>query len=449
MKILSLCGLLGYGYEEASLQYALERGVDVIGVDAGSTDPGPYYLGSGNSFTNYGAVKRDLVLALPEAIKRKIPLIIGTAGGSGSKVHLEWCRRIIEEIAVEHHLHFTMGIIETDVSAEYIKNKIRQGRTKELAGGLELTEENVDKCTHIVSQIGAEPFIRLLEKRVDVILAGRACDTAIYTAPAIKAGYDEGLALHMAKIMECGALCAEPMTASDVILGEIEKDFFTLEPANLERRCTVERVAAHTMYEQSNPYFIYEPDGMADLRYSQYEQVNERRVKVSNSLFVPAEKYTLKIEGSMLTGYRTICIAQINDPLTIMHLDELIDKACVFVKANLKNSVDTDSYKVYLRRFGDAIPGINVQKSVVNSLGIIIDVVAKTQATANTICALTRARLLHTDYSGRKSSAGNLAFPFSPSDIPVGPVYNFGIYHLVEADDPLETSKTTIVQVGV
>jgi hypothetical protein len=448
MKILSLCGLLGYGYEEASLKYALETGIDVIGVDAGSVDPGPHYLGSGTSFTNYDAVKRDLALALPEAIRRKIPFIIGTAGGSGSKVHLAWCKKIIEEIAVEHDLHFTMGIIETDVDAEYVKEKIRQGKTRELGHGLELTEQNVDKCTHIVSQIGAEPFIRMIDKGADLILAGRACDTAIYTAPALKAGCDEGLALHMAKIMECGALCAEPMTASDAMIAEIGKDSFTLEPANFSRRCTIARVAAHTMYEQSNPYFIYEPNGMADLRLSRYEQINERVVRVSNSLFKPTEKYTLKIEGSMLAGYRTICIAKIHDPATIARLDELMDKVRVFIKTTLKDTVDPDAYTVTLRRFGDPLPGIKDPGPYTNTLGIIIDVVARTQDMANTICALARARLLHTDYPGRKSSAGNLAFPFSPSDIPVGPVYVFGIYHLVEADDPFETSKMSLVKVG-
>ena len=38
-----------------------------IAVDAGSTDPGPYYLGSGNSFTNREAVKRDLALIIENA----------------------------------------------------------------------------------------------------------------------------------------------------------------------------------------------------------------------------------------------------------------------------------------------------------------------------------------------------------------------------------------------
>ena len=101
MKIVALNGLLGYGYSEDALNIAFSEKVDYLGVDAGSTDPGPYYLGSGKSFTDRSAVKRDLSLALPKALSHKAPFIIGTAGGAGSKVHVDWVKDIISEIAEE------------------------------------------------------------------------------------------------------------------------------------------------------------------------------------------------------------------------------------------------------------------------------------------------------------------------------------------------------------
>ena len=82
-----------------------------------------------------------------------------------------------------------------------------------------------------------------------------------------------------------------------------------------------------------------------------------------------------------------------------------------------------------------------------SSLGIIIDVVGKTQEIADTICALARSRMLHCDYEGRKSSAGNLAFPFSPSDIHAGEVYEFSVFHLAEVDSLLETSVISVEEV--
>ena len=43
---------------------------------------------------------------------------------------------------------------------------------------------------------------------------------------------------------------------------------------------------------------------------------------------------------------------------------------------------------------------------------------------------------MHYGYPGRISTAGNLAFPFSPSDMHGGEVYEFSIYHLMELDRP-------------
>ncbi|MDD4083505.1 MAG: 3-methylaspartate ammonia-lyase, partial [Sphaerochaetaceae bacterium] len=71
-------------------------------------------------------------------------------------------------------------------------------------------------------------------------------------------------------------------------------------------------------------------------------------------------------------------------------------------------------------------------------LGIMFEVLAKTQETASAICASTRSTFLHYGYEGRKSTAGNLAFPFAPSDVEFGPVYEFSVYHLMEIDDPCE-----------
>jgi hypothetical protein len=448
MKIVSLNGLLGYGYSIESLEKIKAMDIDYIGVDGGSSDPGPFYLGNGTSFTNRDAVKRDVELVLPYAVERKIPLIIGTAGGSGGNAHVQWMREIIEEIAKEQGLGLKIAIIQSEVTKEYVREKMCVGKIKNIGPGLELTREIIDQCNRIVSQIGIDPYIKALESDADVILAGRSCDTAIFAAPAIKAGMDWGLAFHMAKIIECGALCAIPMAAADMIVADIEKESFTLEPANPVRRCTIERVAAHTMYEQTNPYYIYEPDGIIDLKKSQYEQISNRAVRISNSKFREAGIKTLKLEGTMLVGYRTITIAGINDPMTIKRIDAIFSEVKEFIAGNMAGKIGSDEYTITLRKYGEALPG-SIPQSIPNcNLGIILDVVAKSQDIANTICALARARLLHKDYQGRKSTAGNLAFPYSPSDIVCGPVYTFGIYHLAEVDDLCETSEINYVKVG-
>ncbi|MBQ2696026.1 MAG: acyclic terpene utilization AtuA family protein [Clostridia bacterium] len=437
MKIVALNGLLGYGYSEEALQQAFSEKVDYLGVDAGSTDPGPYYLGSGKSFTDRGAVKRDLLLALPKALEHKAPFIIGTAGGAGSQEHVAWLKEILLEIAREQKLSFKLGTVLSDVSTEYVLTKFDSGNIIDMSSEFPASRQSIEESSRIVSQIGIAPIIELLKKKVDVILCGRACDTAIYAAPCIYEGYSEGLAFHMAKIMECGAMCSEPVAAADVMQAYMYDAYFELRPANPLRRCTVDRVAAHTLYEQSNPYLIFEPDGVCDLTNSKFEQVDERTVRVTGSEFKEAEEKTLKLEGVKCSGFRTICPATIFDPDTIKNIDTITKTVTDFVKENTKNTLPEDSYSVNFKISGGAE----------SSMGIIMDIVGKTQEIADTVCALVRSRMLHCDYEGRKSTAGNLAFPFSPSDIHVGPVYEFSVFHLAKVDSLLETAKITVEEV--
>lgn len=429
MKIIALNGLLGYGYTEQALSNAFKQNPDFIGVDAGSTDPGPYYLGSGNSFTNRSAVKRDLALSLPTAVKNKIPFIIGTSGGSGAKPHVDWLCSIIDEIAAEHELSFKTAVIYADVYKEYVLDKFQQGKLKAM-GKLEATKQSIEESNRIVAQLSTKPVIEALDEGSHVIISGRLCDTAIYAAPAIRAGYDPGLAFHMAKIMECGSMCSEPLSASDVMMGEISDDSFVLTPMNDIRKCTVLRVAAHTMYEQSNPYKIFEPDGVIDLKNSQYEQITERSVRVTGSVLNENKVKTLKLEGTKVSGYRSISIASINDPITIDNIDVIFNGAKDFVKNNFSD-IPMDNYNITLRKYG----------SRDTDFGIIIEIVGKTKEISEAICAVMRARMLHFDYSGRKSTAGNLAFPYSPSDIKMGEVYTFSLYHLCEVDDEMECAN--------
>ncbi|MDD4335344.1 MAG: 3-methylaspartate ammonia-lyase, partial [Desulfotomaculaceae bacterium] len=97
--VLSPTAILGYGFPLNSLKKGLSRSPNAIAVDAGSTDPGPYYLGAGVSFTGRDAVKRDLGYLLEASAANKIPLLIGSAGGSGGEPHLKRDVDLVMEIA--------------------------------------------------------------------------------------------------------------------------------------------------------------------------------------------------------------------------------------------------------------------------------------------------------------------------------------------------------------
>jgi len=59
-------------------------------------------------------------------------------------------------------------------------------------------------------------------------------------------------------------------------------------------------------------------------------------------------------------------------------------------------------------------------------------------AIATAVAMFTRGVMQHADYPGILTTAGNMAYPFSPFGIPVGPAYRFNVYHLMPVADPLE-----------
>ena len=433
IRYLSLCGLLGYGYSPVSLQNALAGDLDFVGVDAGSTDPGPYYLGSGKGFVKRLQVKRDLELILPVIKEKKIPLIIGSAGGSGARPHVESVLEIIGEIAREKNLEFKTAVIYSDLSRVFLK-KAAQGHLTGCGGAPEFAPEMVDQLCNPVAQFGTEPIIAALEQNAEVIVAGRCCDTAVFAAYPIKHGFPAGLALHAAKIAECGALCARPVGANDSLVVEMFHDHFTVEPPNPQRACTPDSVAAHSLYEQPDPNCFYEPEGKIDLSGCSFEAITDRKVKVTGSQLIAAENITTKLEGTRLCGYRSITIAGLRDPSAIRHLTE-IEAGVRKAVAESANFVKEGEYTLRFLRYGmDAVMGKLESSSapLPCEVGLVIEAIAPTQEQADALIGLARSKALHQGFPDRKATAGNLAFPFSPSDFSGGAVYEFALYHITD-----------------
>lgn len=448
IRVLSPTAILGYGFPIESFIAGMERKPHVIAVDAGSTDPGPYYLGAGKSFTDRNSVKRDLEIMIPAALEAGIPLIIGTAGGSGGKPHVQLTLDIVKEITKENGLSFKLAVIDSEFDKEYIKENLRMGNISPLYPAKQISEDDIENTVRIVAQMGDEPFIEALNNGADLILAGRAYDPSVFSALAIKEGFDKGLAIHMGKILECAAITALPGSGSDSMFGYLRHDSFILEPLSPNRRCTTLSVAAHTLYEKSNPYLLPGPGGAINLHECKFEQIDDNKVRVSGSRFIPTEDYFVKLEGVKKVGYRTISCAGVKDPIMIADIDNITKSVTERVRNNFENYGIKDfflDFKVYGK---NGVMGMfnNSDESIGDELLIIIEAVAPTEEQADTICGFARSTLLHFGYEGRVSTAGNLAFPFSPSDSKMGVVYEFSIYHLMKVEDPVKLFPINYIQ---
>ena len=118
--LVSATGMLGSGFRPDSLDKAISLGARMIGCDAGSTDPGPGPLATGTCMFSAAAVKRDTEIMMSRAIKAGIPLIVGSAGTSGSDAGLAWMVDIVHEIAHEQGLHFKLAVIHSELSSEVV-----------------------------------------------------------------------------------------------------------------------------------------------------------------------------------------------------------------------------------------------------------------------------------------------------------------------------------------
>jgi hypothetical protein len=437
IRILTPSGMLGYGFPVDHFKMGLALKPHAITIDSGSTDSGPQKLGLGEMTCSREAYVKDIEVLLEGQRAAKVPLLISSAGGDGTDLHVDVFRDIIAEIVQRRGWRLKLAKIYSDVDKAHISRELKAGRIEPLGPVPPLDPREVDAATVVVAQIGAEPFVKALDESegVDVIVSGRAYDPSPTAAMAIRAGFDPALAWHMGKIMECGALCAEPVGRN--VMGWLRRDHFEIEPLNPAERCTTSSVAAHTLYEKTHPFLLAGPGGTLDLSQCRYEQVSDRRVRVSGSRFEPSKTYTVKLEGAKTSGYRSIFIAGARDPIFIGQIDEIVAKVMAATRAYFKE-VPEETYRIIPHIYGkNGVMGeLEPVKTPAHELCIIVEVAAATQSLATAICGKARTALMHSPYPGRIATAGNLASPFTPLEIPLGQACEFNVYHLMKVDSP-------------
>jgi hypothetical protein len=439
VRMLSVTPILGYGFPEASLEAGMLLKPHAIGADGGSTDPGPFYLGDGKAFCSRLAMKRDLRLMLIAGLKAGVPVFVSTSGGAGGEPHLKMMSEIVHEIANEEKLTFKLALIHSEQDPAFIKKRVSEGRVRAASKQPALTHEEIDAAVRIVGLMGPEPYIRALDEGAQVILAGRSTDPAPWAAVAIRGGIPPAQAWYSGKMLECGSEPAVPKKEG-CLLARVTPSYVELEPTNSVQKCTVLSVANFALHENPSPIHHLEPGGMLDTEHCKFEQVSERVVRVSGMVWKPSEVYTVKIEGVRRTGYKAITICATRDPVLIRGIDAYLKNARdLIAEKTTAFGVKTSDYQLSIRSYGrDGVMANRepLQDQVPHEMCFVAEVIANTQDEANAVMGIVRLTLLHSDFPGRLCKEGNMAIPFSPSDIELGAAYVFNVYHIVEADDP-------------
>ncbi len=442
IRVLVPSGMLGSGFPPETVTHGIEMGADAIVIDAGSTDSGPYYLGTATAKTSQAAVRDDLHVLLTAACTARIPLVVSSCGTGGTDAGVDWIADLVTSIAEAERLSFRMATIYSEQNAGALLSYLDEGWINPLAPLGPLRPETLRSCAHIVGVMGAEPIADALRDGAQVVLAGRATDTAPLAALALLRGLPAGPVWHAAKTTECGGLCTSNPLAG--VLVEVDDGGFTVESLDPESAATPTSVAAHMLYENASPFRMREPGGTLDTSQASYRAL-ARRVRVEGSRFEPAEQYTVKLEGSARAGYETISLVGIRDPQILRELDTWTAtlEAVIAERVGSLLRLDQPDYQVRVLRYGDdaVLGSLEPESAPPREVGVLLKVRASTQATATSIAKIANPLLLHLPLPGM-DQLPSFAFATSPAEIERGAVYEFVLHHTVDVDTPQRLFRT-------
>jgi len=448
-KVLVPSGVLGLGFDLKALNSGMKNKPDIIAIDGGSTDSGPFSLGSGTSKYSRAAVKAEWKTLMMARQKAKIPLIIGSSGTCGTNSMVDWMEEITIELSKELDQSLKIVKLYCEQDKNYIKDNFKNNKISPLNPAPNLDINLIDNMANIVALAGAEQIQECLKTGADIILAGRTTDTAIISALPLMKGADPGASWHGAKIAECGALCSSNPT-SGVILVEFDEIGFTVEAMAKNAFCTPDTVAAHMLYENADPFILLEPGGHMDVTNACYNPINKRKVRVEGATWHPSKIYNVKLEGARIVGYQTSLLVLLRDNNYVQNVKEWTEKLSKFLKKEIKlrMKLDISDYSLDFRHIGLNSTLGELEKNEGNpvEVGVLCIVTSKRNKLSTEIAKLINPFLLHFPLTFDEELP-TFAFPYSPVHSDRGCVYEFSLNHLLELNNPMDAFQIKISEV--
>jgi len=449
-RILVASGVLGFGVKGAELETGVAMKPHALALDAGSTDSGPAYLATGISKYSRQATKRDLKLLMRAREQAQVPLLIGSCGTSGCDQAVDWTLDIVAEIAREEGYSPKIALLYSEQDKATLKAKRKAGQVTPLAPAGPLTDETIDKCSHIVGLLGPEPYVEAVKQGADIVLGGRTTDTAVLAAVALMRGAHPGAAWHAAKIAECGGLCTVNPTMPGIMIS-VDQDGFDVEPLDPTNRCTPETVSAHMLYENSDPFRLVEPGCVLDVEKATYESLDARRVRVSGSRY-ETKPYTMKLEGAGGGPFQTLMLVGIEDPLVLEDIDGFLERMHAELTGRVKRALgaEAEPFDISLRPYGwNAVSGLKPPPGtpMPREIGLMFIATARTQELATQIAKTCNPAFFHMPVREGKEMP-SYGFPFSPAEVERGEVYEFHLNHVVATESPFELVRTRWVDLA-
>ena len=448
IKVLVPSGVLGLGFDLEALNKGVKNNPDIISIDGGSTDSGPYSLGSGTSKYSRAAIKAEWKSLMIAREKANVPLVIGSCGTCGTNGMVDWMENITIELAEELNQNIKIAKLYCQQEKNFIKKNFQLSKIFPLNPAPMLNDQLIEEMTNIVALAGAEQIQECINTGAEIILAGRTTDTAIISALPLMKGANPGSSWHGAKVAECGALCSTNPT-SGVVMVEFDKTGFTVEPMSKNAFCTSETVAAHMLYENADPYILQEPGGYMDVTYSKYYNIDKKKVRVEGAKWHSSKQYSVKLEGAKIAGYQASLLVLLRDKNYVENVKKWTDKLSNFLKneINERMAIDTSEYSIEFRHIGLNSTLGELEKNIRSpvEVGVLCLITSKNQISTE-IAKLINPFLLHFPLSSNEELP-TFAFPFSPVHSDRGCVYEFTLNHILKLDNPMDAFQIKISEV--
>lgn len=270
---------------------------------------------------------KHYMLAAPDIIKHKIKLVTN-AGGNNPLA----CARALIKALEPHGIQVKIAVVEGDNVVAGLHDLVAQG---ESFNNFETGEALGDKVSLVKSAnayVGVPALLKALQTGADVVISGRATDSAVAIAPMV---YELGWSLQdwdrigagmiAAHIIECGGQSTggnftdwQNIEHWDnfgfPIIEMFENgDFQVYKHPGTGGAVTVDTVKEQLVYEIADPGNYYGPDVIADLTHLEVAQVAQDVVSVKGGKGKAPTPY-FKLSMAYEAGFKAVGTIIISGP---------------------------------------------------------------------------------------------------------------------------------------
>jgi hypothetical protein len=180
-----------------------------------------------------------------------------------------------------------------------------------------------------------------------------------------------------------------------------------------------------------------------DLTKSTYEALPDgRSVRVRGTKYYTSQAqgvpYTVKLEGGMVSGFRTLFVGSFIDPILVDQLDTLFPNIKKYVKMQHRDVDEYFDIAFHVYGWND---GQNYRPSgpgFVSSPGVFVvgEAIAETQKTATSVASTARIACIHAPYQDQRATAGNFGFGHGGKfEMEMHECCEFSLYHIMNLKD--------------